>query len=187
MAKVTGPLMSMSASGKIADSIVFSIWKGTAYVRQWLKPANPQSADQGDQRIVVGGTGRACGKVAVTSPYNVKLSALGVIPAGQSKQSYLVKYILSHYLDTMTKYTAELAALTGHTAYTSFQAGADTLGITAFDLDYATVSEYNKALGIMLLYKTCQALGFTGSAYTVTISAMTATDVHAFITTLKSA
>jgi hypothetical protein len=87
----------------------------------------------------------------------------------------------------MTKYTSELSALTGHTAYTSFGAGADTLGITAFDLEYATVAEYNKALGIMLLYKTCQALGFTGPAYTVTISAMTAADVHAFITTLKSA
>lgn len=186
MARVTGPLMSVDASGKVADSIVFSKWKGINYVRQWLKPANPQSADQGDQRIVIGGTGRSCGKVAVTSPFNTKLSDKGVIPAGQSKQSYLVKYILSHFLDTMTKYTAELANVTGHTAYTSFQAGADTLGITAFDLDYAAVAEYNKALGIFLLFKTAQALGFTGSPYTVTLSSLTKTSVHAFITKLKA-
>ena len=186
MAKVTGPLMSMSASGKVADAIVFSTWKGVAYVRQWLKPANPQSTGQGDQRIVVGGTGRACGKVAVTSPYNVKLAALAVIPAGQSKQSYLVQYILAHFLDTMTKYTAELAVITGHTAFTSFSAGANTLGITEFDLAYATVTPYVKELGIYLLFKTQQALGFTGSAYTVTFSSMTAADVHAFITTMKA-
>ena len=96
MAKVSGPFpMSMSASGKVGNAIVFSIWKGTAYVRQWLKPSNPMTAHQGNQRIVIGGTGRSAGKVGVTSPYNVKLALKGVIPAGQSKQSYL-KYILSH-------------------------------------------------------------------------------------------
>jgi len=186
MAKVTGPLMSMSASGKLGDAIVFSIWKGQAYVRQYLIPSNPQSAGQGDTRIIMGGTGKACGKVAVTSPFNDKLQDLGVIPSGQSKQSYLVKYIIDHYLDTLTKYTAELASVTGYDGITSFNAGADTLGITEFDLSYATASPYAKAVGLTLLYKTCQALGFTGSEYTPTLSSMTATAVHAFITTLKA-
>jgi hypothetical protein len=186
MAKVTGPLMSMTASGKIGDAIVFSIWKGVAYVRQFVIPANPQSTGQGDQRIIVGGTGRSVGKVAVTSPFNTKLQAKGVIPAGQSKQSYLVKYILSHLLDTMTKYTSELAAVTAYSGITSWNKGADNLGITAFDLDYATVSQYSKALGLTLLYKTQQALGFTGATYTPTLATMTNTKVHAFITKLKS-
>jgi len=186
MAKVTGPLMSMSASGKLGNAIVFSIWKGAAYVRQFVIPANPQSSDQGDQRIIMGGSGRACGKVAVTSPFNVKLAALGVIPSGQSKQSYLVKYIMSHYLDTITKYTAELAAVTAYDGITSFNAGADNLGIVEFDLTYASVAPYSKALGLTLLYKSQQALGFTGSAYTPTLSTMTNTEVHAFITTLKA-
>ena len=35
--------MSMSASGKIADAIVYFTWKGRNVVRQWLVPANPQS------------------------------------------------------------------------------------------------------------------------------------------------
>lgn len=186
MAKVTGPLMSMSASGKIGDAIVFSIWKGQAYVRQWLIPANPQSAGQGDTRIIMGGTGRACGKVGVTSPYNDKLQALGVIPSGQSKQSYLVKYIISHYLDTLTKYTAELAAVTAYSGITSWNKGADNLGITAFDLDYATAGQYAKAVGLTLIYKTCQALAFTGATYTPTLATMTNTKIHAFITKLKS-
>jgi len=186
MAKVTGPLMSMDARGKIGDAIVFSIWKGTNCVRQWLKPANPQSTAQGDQRIVVGGSGRAVGKVNVTSPYNTKLIAKGVVPSDQSKQSYLVKYILSHYLSTMTLYTAELAAVTAYGGITSWNAGADNLGITAFDLSYATVAQYSKALGLTLLYKTQQALAFTGSAYTPTLSTMTNTKVHAFITKLKA-
>lgn len=186
MAKVTGPLMSMTASGKIADSIVFAAWKGVAYVRQFVIPSNPQSAGQGDTRIMIGGTGRACGKVAVTSPYNVKLGLKGVIPSGQSKQSYLVKYIMDHYLDTLTKYTAELSAVTAYSGITSWNAGANTLGITAFDLDYATAGEYSKALGLTLLYKVQQALSFTGSAYTPTLATMTNAKVHAFITKLKA-
>jgi len=187
MAKVTGPLMSMSASGKIGDSIVFSIWKGVAYVRQYVIPANKMSADQGNQRVITGGTGRAVGKVAVTSLYNVKLTEKGVIPAGQSKQSFLVSYILNHFLDTVTKYNSELSAMTAYAGITSWRKGADNLGITSFDLDYATVSPYSKALGLTLLYKTQQALGFTGATFTPNLSTMTNTKVHAFISALKSA
>jgi len=185
MAKVTGPLMSMSASGKIADSIVFAMRKGQAVVRQFIIPANPQTSSQGDQRILVGGTGRAAGKVGVNSAYNAKLMDKGVVTGAQTKQSYLVKYILSHFLDTMTKYTAELAAMTAYSGITSWRKGADNLGITEFDLAYASVAPYSKALGLTLLYKTQQALGFTGSVFTPTLSTMTNTKVHAFISTLK--
>lgn len=46
MARVTGPLMSVSASGTFAKTLVFSIWKGRAYVRERVIPANPRSAKQ---------------------------------------------------------------------------------------------------------------------------------------------
>lgn len=181
MAKVTGPLQSFSASGKIANSIVFAAWKGVNYVRQYVIPANPQSEAQGDQRIIVGGTGRAVGKVSVLGTINTKLAALGVVPSGQSKQSYLVKYILDHYLDSVTNYESQLAALTGHTAYTAFQTGATALGITNFDLAYATTSAYDRGLGVFLLAKTTQALGFTGEPYTTALSAWTGADIDLFV------
>lgn len=50
MAKVAGPLMSMAARGKVADAIVFSFWRGIAYVRMWLKPTNPKTEAQQTQR-----------------------------------------------------------------------------------------------------------------------------------------
>jgi len=181
MAKVTGPLMSMSASGKLANAIVFAGWKGIAYVRQYVIPANPQSSGQGDNRIMVGGTGRACGKVSVDSTIDTKLATLGVMPSGQSKQSYLVKYILDHYLDSVTNYEAQLALITAHTAYTSFGDGADTLGITEFDLAYASTEAYDKSLGIFLLAKTCQALGFTGEPYTSALTTWTGADIDLFV------
>lgn len=46
MAKVTGPLFSVSASGTIGKAFTFSIWKGIQYVREWFTPANPQTAKQ---------------------------------------------------------------------------------------------------------------------------------------------
>lgn len=46
MAKVSGPLFSMEASGSYGGAIVFAKWKGRQYSRQLVIPANPNSADQ---------------------------------------------------------------------------------------------------------------------------------------------
>lgn len=54
MAKVTGPLLSLGASGKIADTLVFSSWKGLRTARSYVVPANPQSAAQSTQRGYLG-------------------------------------------------------------------------------------------------------------------------------------
>lgn len=54
MAKVTGPLMSVAASGTFAKTLVFSIWKGRAYVRERVIPANPKSAMQLGVRAMMG-------------------------------------------------------------------------------------------------------------------------------------
>lgn len=191
MAKVTGPLMSMTASGKLANTLVFFSWKGVATVRQWLIPANPQSDGQGDIRVVLGGLGRAVGKVGVDSAFHDKLKALDVIPAAQTKQSYLVQYIKDNYIAgggaTMAgNYASILAELTGHSAYTAFGVGADDLGITEFDLDYASIAPFEKGLGVYLLAKAAIALGFTGSPYTKTLSAWTSAEVDKLVAHLTS-
>jgi len=46
MVKVYGPMMSMDASGTIADAVTFSKWKGRNYVRQRVIPSNPKSTLQ---------------------------------------------------------------------------------------------------------------------------------------------
>lgn len=50
MARVTGPLMSMEASGTIGQTLTFANWVGRQYVRRWTRPANPQTAGQMVQR-----------------------------------------------------------------------------------------------------------------------------------------
>ena len=50
MAKVTGPLFSLTARGKLANSLVYMNWKGIDDVRQYVVPANPKTAGQQQQR-----------------------------------------------------------------------------------------------------------------------------------------
>lgn len=175
MAKLTGPLFSMSASGKVGDVLVYFTHKGRNVVRQYLKPANPQTADQGDTRIAMGGTGRAVGKMVKDSSYHQQLIDLGLIPGGQTKQSYMVKYIIDNFISTGTLYTAELANTTGHTTYTDIGTVASSLGILEFDLSYATYAPYDKALGVYLLAKAAIALSFVGSPYSIALASWTAT------------
>ena len=55
MAKVTGPLFSLSASGQIAKTLVFGDWKGIDVVRKYVIPANPNTAGQQTQRGIFAG------------------------------------------------------------------------------------------------------------------------------------
>lgn len=187
MAKVSGPLYSMSASGKIGNSMVFFGWKGLNVVRQWVVPANTMSVGQGDQRIMLGGTGRAVGYIQPSKQFAQQLIDLALIPSGQTKQSYLVKYILDHYIYDGTSYASELALCTGHTSYGAFGASATTLGIVNFDLDYAGVAPYDKALGLYLIAKSAIALGFTGAPYTTALTAWVTAEIQAMVADFTTA
>lgn len=46
MSRTTAPLLSFGASGQIAKTQVYSKWKGRPYVRRYVIPANPQTAEQ---------------------------------------------------------------------------------------------------------------------------------------------
>jgi len=192
MAKVTGPLFSLDARGKLGSSLVFIGWKGIKTVRQWLKPANPQSASQGDVRLVLGGLGRAVGKIGVDSNFHGQLKDLDLIPDQQSKQSYMVQYIRDNYLAgtgaTFTAaYVAMLAELTGHTSYAEWTAAAVSLSILEFDLDYASIAPFDHALGIYLMAKAAIALEFTTTPYTLALASWTATQLATFTGDLQAA
>jgi len=52
MATTKAPLFGLDASGTLADSIVFSKWRGRTYVRKHAIPSNPRSALQVGMRSV---------------------------------------------------------------------------------------------------------------------------------------
>lgn len=53
MVKLTAPMMSLAASGTIGKAATFSRWKGRAYARERVVPANPQSALQVSMRSML--------------------------------------------------------------------------------------------------------------------------------------
>jgi len=95
MAKVTGPLMSLDASGSVGKTITFSKWKGRNYVRQLTIPANPRTAGQLVTRIILGGIAKAAAAVLTSTKDNENTGSLFFItardtaPSGQSWISYL--------------------------------------------------------------------------------------------------
>lgn len=46
MAKVIGPILSSKASGAIGNNVIYSERRGTEYVKSYVVPADPQTAEQ---------------------------------------------------------------------------------------------------------------------------------------------
>jgi len=193
MAKVTGPLFSMSAAGTMGKAIVYFGWKGLNVVRQWVIPTNKQSAVQGNYRTLLGGTGRAVGEIrpnpgsTIVSSFAQQLITLGLIPGGQSKQSFLVQYILNHYLTTPSAFVTELAAFTGHTYSAVFGTSATALGLVDFSLPYDTIANYDKGLGLYLIAKAAVALPLAGTPYTTALASWVTADIEGMVTDFTSA
>lgn len=171
MPKVVNPLNSQSASGQLGKSIVFGAWKGVNYVRSYVIPANPQSADQGDLRIVIGGLGRAAGEVKAYGDYHQALLDGNFIPSGQTKQSFLVKWMRAHLMPNIGAFEALYTEFESHSHKAAFTASAVSLGLVDFDLPYAGTSDiFTKGLMVYCLAKAGIALGFSGAPYTTAIA-----------------
>lgn len=68
MAKVTGPFMSIDASGSIYNTLTASIWKGRNYIRGWFRPSNPKTAGQFAQRTLLAAAVAAWQALVVAIP-----------------------------------------------------------------------------------------------------------------------
>lgn len=75
MATVTGPLLSLDASGSVASTIVFSRWKGINYVRQRVIPTYSNTTEQAAIRDLIRkasiawATGATIGAVEIDTAY----------------------------------------------------------------------------------------------------------------------
>lgn len=120
MAKVTGGLFSMEASGKFGGALVFGKWKGQQTVRQLVTPSNPKTAAQASNRNAV----RVFGKIQKFIRTNTKIRTgqtktdLALIkaraPSEQAWNGYLVASGIgptgANYAATNTTYAALPAA-----------------------------------------------------------------------------
>lgn len=68
MAKVSGPFMSLDASGTIYKTLTASIWKGRNYIRGYFIPNNPNTPAQQAQRTLMAAAVAAWQALADTMP-----------------------------------------------------------------------------------------------------------------------
>lgn len=101
MARVTGPLMSMEASGSIGKALTFANWVGRPYVRRWATPSNPQTEGQVDGRNRFSAVGKAASwasmsaqTVAATSKTFQEIFEART-PSGMRWNGYLLRILTS--------------------------------------------------------------------------------------------
>lgn len=116
MAKVTGPLMSMDASGSVGGTLTFSKWVGRSYVRHLVIPSNPQTADQMTVRNAFSVMGKATAWAGKTSEMGDGRSETDatllqqIAPADQRWNGYVVSIMTqtsaAAYQNAMSAYSA---------------------------------------------------------------------------------
>jgi len=121
MAKVSGPLFSMEASGGFGGAIVFGKWKGRATVRQLVIPSNPRSAGQEAARNAMRTAGAAQKFVNSNTQINANLiltdkaEIQAITPSGYAWNGFLVDSMIG----------SGAVNLTASQALWSFISGAD--------------------------------------------------------------
>lgn len=164
MAKVSGPLMSLDASGKVGGTVVFSKWKGRNYVRQLVTPANPDTSGQKGVRSILGTLAKACRMVltsfrdvaSVGSPFFT--AARDGAPSGQSWISWLQKIMNSLFAARVTAYAALSGTIKGY-----YNAAATDIGGESYTDKDGTVHTAGEQL-YQLAYFAVNYLDYTGFA-----------------------
>lgn len=189
MAKVTGPLMSISASGKIADTLVFGSWKGRNVVRQYIVPANPQSDAQGHVRAAMLAISKGLKAVENSSSGGAGDSQLFLLflnkaPAGLNWNAFISQLVMAACSDAgafssdlfqglVTEYGAVTAA-----AKTILDNGATALGLTAHTFGYGYTTTMAAGFQLYLIAKAAY-LGAVSSAAPFSVDPADYTDANA--------
>jgi len=192
MAKVQGPLLSLEARGKIADAIVFFPWKGRHVVREWLKPSNPMSEDQGDQRLICGALGRATSPIHTTSAFATDVRLY--MATGNTWVAEIVQYMVKSVINDGTAWDALHAEYVAHTAKAGFDSEAADLNLAEFDVIYKGAT--NKAEPGMILYLIAKCStnwellgtkGFQRAPYTTALASWVLADIQSMVAEFAAA
>jgi hypothetical protein len=188
MAKVDGPLMSISARGQIAKSIVFFPWKGRNVVRQWLKPTQPNSTKQGHIRAAMYAIGKAVKKIQSISQGDAVDSQLyqyltSNVAAGLNWNAWLPQGLLKLCQTAGTFLTANFLGLItefsddcGTDEQAFFAEKATSLGMVDFAFNYGYVTNIPAGCQLYLLARACYAESVHNSAPYDTIPHLWDTD-----------
>jgi hypothetical protein len=176
MAKVTGPFMSLDASGTLADTLTASKWKGRNYMRIRVIPQNPNTPEQQDVRSILGTLAKAVTAVLtsfvdsahVGSPFFTE--AVAKAPAGQSWVSNFQKVMYTLFAARVTAYTALSSTIKGY-----YNTSAIAAGLVSYTDKAGVVHTAGEQL-YMLAYFAVEKLDYTGFAAGIDSASSTETD-----------
>lgn len=164
MAKVTGPLFSVSASGAIGKAMVHFPWKGLQCVRQFLIPTNPQTGSQGDARQILGGLGRITHPVIAESDFHDDAKA--VTPTGSTWVAEFARYVRKHWMEDTAAYETIIAEFDAHTNAAMFTQAADDMDVADLAISYAdTTDTFSKGAMLYVLAKYAIAKRVSGGVF----------------------
>jgi len=194
MAKVTGPLLSIEARGKIADAIVFFPWKGRHVVRQWLKPTNPASTKQGYVRAAMKAVGKAIKQIVSVSQggaldSKVYTLATAAVPAGLNWNAFLGQGFLAKLQTANTFVTGsftdyiDVYSSLNTTDYAAWQTNATALGMEDFAFGYGYTTNIEAGCQLYFMAIGCYHNSLLASApYNTDVASWVVADIDIFKT-----
>lgn len=151
MAKVTGPLMSMSASGTVGSTITFD---KRGFVRERVIPANPQSDAQGNVRQMLLGVQKALSRIGATVITAVK----SIAPVSYRWNAFLLQAAIGPNSSEFEASRTAYAALTAPQR-DAWNLAAVALGLTDQSIIYATDAPISAGLALFAVSRALFALG----------------------------
>lgn len=151
MPKVTGPLMSMSASGTIGNTITFD---KRGFVRQRVVPTNPQSEAQGNVRQML----LAVQKALTLLGASVILLVKSVAPTSYRWNSFLLQQVLGPSSAEFEASKTAYAALTAPQR-ADWETAATTAGLVAQTIPYASDDAISPGLALFAVSRALFRLG----------------------------
>lgn len=177
MAKVTGPLLSLSASGTVGKALTFANWKGINTARIASTPSNPKTVNQMANRAFLAAGGKV---TKVTDPASTEATFLRTkTPAGQSYASYFVREMLGTGNVNMS--AAKTAYNLGGNAAAKaiFDTAAATINLESVDLDGTTNTQVPAGMALWAAYAASYRLGSASTPADPTVATQPQADAYA--------
>lgn len=160
MAKVLGPLLSLSARQTFGGALTFSVWKGIPTVRLKSNPSNPKTQSQMTNRAYLAAGGKiakACDPTEALATY-----LRTVTPAQQSYISYLISQAMGSnnatVIATLAAYnTGGNATIKGY-----FDDAASQVGIQPVNIGSESYEQLSAGAVLAIAWGGAVAAGHTG-------------------------
>ena len=179
--RLTGPAMSIDASGSFAKTIVFAKWRGLNYGRLHVIPINRNTTGQKTVRSVLGTVAKAV-RAVLTKAMDTPITGTGShffinantkAPAGNSWVSYLQKVLNSAFAGLVTAYGVLSSTIKGY-----YNTEAETIGMTSYTDKRGVTHTAGEQLYLLASFAV-STLGYTG--FTAGIDAATSAQCLAFV------